>query len=202
VVSYPALIELQPEFREFIRPDTLVHRGDVLAFRPNVQTACFSTDEGGFRRTMFDQRSWSVAEIVAGSRYGIVLGSSNIFGLGLAGDENTLASLLSARFGFPFAGITLPEGNSRSLFALLTAFAAKSSAPPAVVIHFNGGDFTGCTYSSLSDAVFGAPNLKQLPMAEAEIGTVPPVEAAIPRLLAFSNLWTRGHRPRHSETRR
>jgi hypothetical protein len=191
MVSFPAVMRLRPEFREFMRPTNLVHRGDVLAFRGNLRTPWFSTDREGFRRTVFMGQPLSAADAVRSGRYGLVLGSSHIFGLGMAGDENSLPSLLAERFGFPFANISLPEGSSRNLHSLLAAVQARAPRPPAIVVHFSGGDFTSFSYSSMSDAIFGSPNLKQVPMAMQELGSPAEASRSVARLLAFTTLWTR-----------
>ena len=103
----------------------------------------FSTDPAGFRHSVFGgqdivgQQNASQSE-----QYGLVLGPSSVYGFGLAGNENTMPSLLADRLGFPFANVGLPEGNSRNLFSLLTAFIARAPRVPTVVLHISGGDFT------------------------------------------------------------
>ena len=191
MANYQAIMRLRPEVRDFIRNRRWVHRGDVVAYGPNIACDSFSTDAGGFRHTVFNGDTLSVQDILQRPRYGLVMGPSNVYGFGLAGNANTMPSLLAERFGFPFANIGLPEGNSRSLFALLTAFIARAPAPPAVVVHISGGDFTSYCYTGIADPVFGPPNLKQITMVLEERGGRPGEAITMPALLAFTSLWIR-----------
>jgi hypothetical protein len=140
---------------------------------------------------MFAGETLSVADCAKRERYGIVLGPSSVYAFGLAGNENTMPSLLAERFGFPFANVGLPEGNSRNLFAMLLSLVARAPRPPAAVLHLSGGDFTGFCYTSMADPVFGSPNLKQIKMALEERGGRPSAERQIKPLLAFTSLWIR-----------
>ena len=191
MANYQNIVRLRPEVREFIRNRKWVHRGDVLTYGPNIQCNSFSTDAAGFRHSALGGKTLSARECRESERYGMVLGPSNVYGFGLAGNENTMPSLLAERFGFPFANIGLPEGNSRNLFAILTAFIARAPRPPAVVIHISGGDFTNFCYTSIADPIFGSPNLLQMRQVMKERGGRPPVEPQIKPLLAFSSLWIR-----------
>lgn len=195
MANYQAIVRLRPEVREFIRNRKWVHRGDVVTYGPNIRCGSFSTDPAGFRHSVFGRREMSVADCLQSERYGIVLGPSSVYGFGLAGNENTMPSLLADRFGFPFANVGLPEGNSRNLFSLLTAFIARAPRPPAVVLHISGGDFTSFCYSSIADPVFGSPNLLQVQQAAKERGGRFPRQPQIKPLLAFTTLWIRsiGH---------
>jgi len=191
MANYQSIVRLRPELRDFIRNRRWVHRGDVMAYGPNVRCDSFSTDSAGFRHSMFGGEMLSARDCLQRDRYGLVLGPSNIYGFGLAGNEHTMPSVLAERFGFPFANIGLPEGNSRNLFAILTAFIARAPRPPAVVVHISGGDYTSFCYTSIADPVFGSPNLKQMQQAIKERGGRPPAEAQIKPLLAFTSLWIR-----------
>lgn len=191
MANYPAIIHLRPEVRDFIRNRAWVHRGEAIVYGPNIRCASFSTDGGGFRHSTFEGETLSVADCLKRERYGLVLGPSNLYGFGLAGNENTIPSLLADRFGFPFANVGLPEGNSRNLFSLLLAFTARAPRLPAVVLHLSGGDFTSFCYSGLADPVFGSPNLKQTKTVIEERGGKLPVRAQIQPLLAFTTLWIR-----------
>jgi hypothetical protein len=185
------LMRLRPGYGQFLNQRNLVHRGEVVVFRANIRNRLFSTDAAGFRHTTLAGESFAVRDALQHERYGVVLGSSHIFGLGVSGDENTLPSLLSERFGFPFANASLPEGNSRNLFSLLTAFTSRAPRPPAIVVHFSGGDFTSFCYGGTADPVFGSPNLKQIGNASEKAASYPPAEETFPSLLAFTTLWTR-----------
>lgn len=191
MANYQNIVRLRPEVREFIRNRRWVHRGEVIVYGPNIRCGGFSTDAAGFRHSTFQGQTLAVADCVRRERYGLVLGSSNLYGFGLAGNENTIPSLLAERFGFPFAGLALPEANSRNLHALLLSVVARAPSPPAIVIHMSGGDFTSFCYTSIADPVFGSPNLKQMDIVVKERGGVPDAAAQVPALLAFSSLWSR-----------
>lgn len=191
MANYQAIVRLRPEVREFIRHRRWVHRGDVVAYGPNISCAAFSTDAAGFRHSSFAGKDHSVAQCLEQDRYGLVLGPSSVYGFGLAGNEHTLPSLLAERFGFPFANIGFPEGNSRTLHAMLLAFVARAPRPPAAVLHISGGDYTNFCYTGIADPVFGSPNLKQIRMVLEERGGRPSGERQIGNLLAFTSLWIR-----------
>lgn len=191
MANYETIVRLRPSFSEFVLHKRLKHRGDVLGFPRNYRSDAFSTDARGFRHTSFAGESLSLTDIAKRDRYALVLGGSRSFGLGLAGNENALPSLLSERFGIPFANVALPQGNSRNLSSLLTAIIARAPKPPVAVVHYTGGDFTGFAYSSIADPVFGSPNPKQVKIVGQERGGLPPAEQSIRALLAFTSLWTR-----------
>lgn len=191
MANYQNIMRVRPEVREFIRNRRWVHRGDVLTYGPNIQCDAFSTDGAGYRHSVFAGQTLSTSDCLQHERYGLVLGPSNVYGFGLVGNENTIPSLLAERFGFPFANIGLPEGNSRNLFAILLAFIARAPRPPTVVVHVSGGDFTNFCYTSIADPVFGSPNLKQMKQVLKERGGPPPAETQIKPLLAFTSLWIR-----------
>jgi hypothetical protein len=192
MANYQSIIKLRPEVREFIRNRRWIHRGDVIAYGPNISCEHFSTDAAGFRHSMFKGETLSVRDCVHRERYGLVLGPSSVYGFGLSGNENTMPSVLAERFGFPFANIGLPEGNSRNLFSLLVSYIARAPRPPSAVLHISGGDYTSFCYSSIADPVFGPPNLKQVSMALKERGGMrPDPQLQIKPLLAFTSLWIR-----------
>ena len=191
MANYQNIVRLRPEVREFIRNRRWIHRGDVIVYGANISCGSFSTDAAGFRHSAFRGQTLSVNDCLQAERYGLVLGPSSVYGFGLAGNENTMPSVLAERFGFPFANVGLPEGNSRNLCALLTAFVARAPRRPSVVLHISGGDYTNFCYTSIADPVFGSPNLKQIPMVLKERGGRPPADGQIQPLLAFTSLWIR-----------
>jgi hypothetical protein len=191
MANYQNIIRLRPEVRQFIRNRRWVHRGDTIFYGPNIRCDGFSTDGGGFRHSTFRGETLSVADCTHRDRYGLVLGPSSVYGFGLAGNENTMPSLLAEHFGFPFANIGLPEGNSRNLFALLLGLVARAPRPPSAVVHISGGDFTNFCYTAIADPMFGSPNLKQVGIVLEERGGRPAAERQMPALLAFTSLWIR-----------
>jgi hypothetical protein len=191
VANYQNIMRLRPEVRQFIRNRRWIHRGDVITYGRNISCEGFSTDAGGFRHSTFEGETLSVPDCLKRERYGLVLGPSSVYGFGLAGNENTMPSVLAERFGFPFANIGLPEGNSRNLYSLLLSFVARAKHRPTAVVHISGGDFTNFCYTSIADPVFGSPNLKQIEMVLKELGGRPQAEQQIQPLLAFTSLWIR-----------
>jgi hypothetical protein len=191
MANYQNIIRLRPEVRQFIRNRRWVHRGDTIFYGPKIRCDGFSTDGGGFRHSTFRGETLSVADCTHRDRYGLVLGPSSVYGFGLAGNENTMPSLLAEHFGFPFANIGLPEGNSRNLFALLLGLVARAPRPPSAVVHISGGDFTNFCYTAIADPMFGSPNLKQVGIVLEERGGRPAAERQMPALLAFTSLWIR-----------
>src|SRR5438270_2225374 len=191
MANYQAIVRLRPEVRDFIRNRRWVHRGDVIGYGPNIECESFSTDGAGFRHSTLADKRYAVRDCLEQERYGLVLGPSSVYGFGLAGNENTFPSLLAERFGFPFANIGLPEGNSRNLYAMLVAIIARAPRVPAAVLHISGGDYTSFCYTGIADPVFGSPNLKQIQMVLKERGGRPPADRQIAPLLAFTSLWIR-----------
>ena len=192
MANYEAIMRHYPEVREFVRNRRWVHRGDVLFYGANTKGQHFSTDSAGFRHSVFQGRKIGTRSLRDFPRYGVVMGPSNVYGFGLAGNENTMPSVLAEQFGFPFLNIGLPEGNSRNLFSILLALVARAQHKPAVVLHLSGGDFTSFCYTSIADPIFGPPNLKQVPLVLKERGGKrPEAGAQMKPLLAFTTLWLR-----------
>lgn len=189
MANYKKIIELRPEMADFLRNrrNIGVH-GDVLSYGRDIQTGSFSTDSAGFRHTVFQGKTLALADCLRHGRYGIILGASNTFGFGVAGNENSLGSLLSDRFGFPFVNASMPGANSRNLHSLLVGLIARAPTPPVVVAHSTGGDLGNFCDSSIADPIFGSPNRSQLKWLQD--GQVrPDAELNFPRLLSFSMLW-------------
>lgn len=192
MANYQKIIELRPEMADFFRNRRLIGlRGDVLSYWANTRCDSYSTDPAGFRYTSFKGNDLSVADCIQSSQYGIVLGASNLFGFGVAGNENCMASLLAERFGFPFANAAMPGGNGRNLHSLLVGLIMAASQPPTVVVLSNGGDLANFCESSMADPIFGSPNRSQLKsLKESDVVRDPKPDENFPRLLAFASLWT------------
>ena len=191
MANYPKIIERRPEVADFIRLRTaLRYRGEVMAYPANMSCNSFSTDGAGYRHSLFKGDNHSVSDTLGRQKYGLLLGASNNFGFGLAGNENTMASMLGERLGFPVANIAMPGANSRNLSSLLIAFLARASTPPAIVVHSSGGDLAGFCESSLADAVFGSPNRGQVrgPLKEVSVEADPAPQLSA--FLRFTALWT------------
>ena len=183
------IIQLRPEMADFHHHQQFGFRGDVMAYWANTRNDSMSVDESGFRHSMLGGKTYSVADCLRGERYGIVLGASNIFGTGVAGNENTMPSLLAERFGFPFANAAMPGGNSRNLQSLLVGLIAGAPKPPAIVAFSNGGDLANFCASSVADPIFGSPNRAQLKALRETMTVRPDAAVNLQRLQTFSALW-------------
>lgn len=180
--------EHYPAVRDSRMTDLIGFRGDVLAYWANLDRPSFSTDTQGFRHSTFGGKTMSVADCTQSPRFGIVLGASNLFAPGVAGNENIMASRLAERFGFPFANAAMPGGNSRNLNSLLIGLMAGAKQAPAVVILSNGGDLANFCEAGFVDPVFGSPNHVQL-KAIAETGLKADADSHFETLLVFTSLW-------------
>ena len=191
VANYQAIVRRKPEVRDFIRNRRWVYRGEAVVYGPNTRCAAFSTDGQGFRHSTFQGETLSVNDCLKRERYGLVLGSSHLYGFGLDGNENTIPSLLAEQLRFPFGNVCMPEASSRNLYSLLAACVARAPHPPSIVIHMSGGDFTSFCFTKIADPMFGSPNLKQMQTVLKEHGGRANAVAQFPQLLAFTSLWTR-----------
>ena len=191
MANYKKIIELHPEMADFFGNRRLIGvRGDVLCYWANTRRDSFSTDSAGFRHSTLGGREYSLADCLRSERYGIVMGASNLFGFGIAGNENCMASELAERFQFPFANAAMPGANSRNLHSLLVGLIAGAPKAPEVVVVSNGGDLSTFCESSMADPIYGSPN-RALLKTQKELGTIPSdPEENLPRLLAFTALWT------------
>jgi hypothetical protein len=183
------ILEHYPAMAEFRVNDLIRTRGDVLCYRSNLQRSSFSTDERGFRHSTFQGRTMSAVECLKSDRYGIVLGASNIFASGVAGNEHCMASRLADRFGFPFLNAAMPGGNSRNLNSLLFGLVAGAANRPAAVVLSSGGDLANFCESGMADPIFGSPNRLQV-RVHREAGVTSDADLHLPALLAFTSLWT------------
>jgi hypothetical protein len=183
------VLEHYPATADFKVNDLIRTRGDVLCYRSNLQRSSFSTDERGFRHSTLQGKTMSVVDCLQSDRYGIVLGASNIFASGVAGNENCMASRLADRFGFPFINAAMPGGNSRNLNALLFGLVAGAAKRPAAVVLSNGGDLANFCESGMADPIFGSPNRLQV-RVHREAGITADADLHLPALLAFTSMWT------------
>jgi hypothetical protein len=188
MVDSTKIAEHFPAAQDFRMKEITTFRGDVIFYRANVVKPSFSTDAQGFRHSTFDGRNWSVVECTQSPRYGITLGASNIFAPGVAGNENTIASRLAERFGFPFATAAMPSGNSRNLNSLLVGLLAGAKHPPAVIVLSNGGDLANFCAAGIVDPIFGSPNHLQIKNRPRQISEID-MDAEFPKLLVFTALW-------------
>lgn len=180
--------EHYPAVRDFRPKELILFRGDVLSYRANLETPSYSTDAQGFRHSMLGGKSYSVADCLQSRRYGLILGASNVFAVGLGGNENTMASLLAERFGFPFANASMPGANTRTLNSLFVGLMAGASKAPDVVILSNGGDLANFCDAGFVDPIFGSPNYVQSKIIR-KLGLAAEVDDQLDALLVFTSLW-------------
>lgn len=189
MANYETIIRLRPEMADFLQNRHKIGlRGDILTYWPNTRCDSYSTDADGFRHSTFNGKDLSVAQCIGSDRYGIVLGASNLFGFGVAGNEHCMPSLLAERFGFPFANAAMPGANSRNLHGLLVGLLAAAGKAPAIVILSNGGDLANFCESSMADPIFGSPNRVQLKALERNAANND-ANVNFPRMLQFAGLW-------------
>lgn len=190
MANYRAIVKHHPEVRDYIRLRKWVHRGETISYGPDIDSETLSTDPVGYRNSVFGGRRMGLKECLEAGRYGLVMGPSNVYGFGVPSDAHTIPSRLGEMLGLPFANIGLPEGHTRSLFAILLDIVSRSERSPAAVLLLSGGDFTGWAYSGVADTVFGPPNILQVKQVAEELGGLPnPVAGSVP-MLAASRLWT------------
>ncbi len=191
MADYRAVIRHFPPVRDYIRNRKWVKRGEVVAYAPDLRSDHFSTDRFGFRRTRFQSRHWDLADCLASKRYGIVMGSSHVFGFGLPSDGDTFASRLSAAMGFPFMTIAFPEADTRSLHAVLLNILSSDATRPAAIVLTTGGDMTRFCYTCVADHLFGSPNILDNEAVGRAQSAMSDIDAPFEAMLASSRLWTR-----------
>lgn len=187
MANYRAIVKHHPEVREYIRLRKWVHRGEIVAYAPNIESDVLSTDANGYRNGKWQGARLTLADCLVADRFGLVMGSSNVYGFGAPHDGHTIPSRLGELLGLRLANISLPEAHSRNLFAILLGVFARSPRLPSVVVLLTGGDFTSWTYRGLADPVFGPTNLLQSPEKHKRPADL---AAGCQAMLASSQLWT------------
>jgi hypothetical protein len=172
-----------PAVRDYLRHRRWIKRGDVTAYAPHIETSAFSTDAFGFRHTVFGGRRYGLGDAPTLPRYALVLGSSHVFGFGLAGNEETMGSQLSERLGYPCLTVCFPEADSRTLHAALMRILTQIANRPRRIFLFNGGDLTRFAYSGQADPLFGSPDFQR--------GVPPAGETGVEPLIQFTTFWVR-----------
>ena len=190
MADFRALVRHVPAVRDYLRHRRWVRRGDVVAYAPDLACPSFTTDAAGFRRGVLGGRPHGIAECMAAPRHALVLGSSHVFGFGLASDAETLPSCLGARLGLPCANIAFPEADTRTLHAVLVNVLSRGARPAAVVL-LTGGDFTRHAFGLSADPVFGSPNVEDARAPADEAAARAAGAASLGAALAASTLWTR-----------
>ncbi|WP_155263494.1 SGNH/GDSL hydrolase family protein [Sphingomonas segetis] len=190
MANYQKITEIWPEVADFLENQRKIGlRGDVLTYWPNTRCDSFSTDSAGYRHSTFAGKTYSVSDCLRSERYGISLGSSIMFGFGIAGNENSGPSIGAERLGFPFANASMPGASSRNLHSLLTGLLSGARRKPQVVVFSNDGDLGGFCTSSMADPIFGSPNISQQRTVQKD-GDSADADKNFPSLLSFTSLWT------------
>lgn len=191
MAQWREVAKAHPSVRDYIRNRRWSRRGDVVAYRPNQAHATFSTDLAGFRHSVCAGRNFGIKECLDTARYGLVMGSSHAFGFGLPSNDKTLASQISAQLGFPFANISFPEADTRTLHAVVMNILYRQVAKPQAIILLTGGDFTRHAFSADADPVFGSRNVEDAASHDDPEQMLEQAAQSTPHALAASALWTR-----------
>ena len=189
MADWRAVMQAHPVVRDYIKNRRWARRGDVVTYAANQENAAFSTDSAGFRHSVFEGQTIGIAQVLNAKRYGLVMGSSHVFGFGLPGNADTLPSQIGAALGMPMGNISFPEADTRTLHAVLTNVLATHPVKPALIVLFTGGDFTRHAFSAEADPVFGSRNVEDARAAEG-VDLLAAAAASTPRAIAFSRLWT------------
>lgn len=188
MANYREIVRHVPAVRSYIRHRRWVKRGDVTAYAPNLEGGAFSTDAYGFRHGEVDGARHGLATALSGSRYGLVLGSSHVFGFGLDSDAQTIPSRLSAHVGLPCLNVSFPEADLRTLHAAAARISAETPRPPDFIVCFAGGALSRYCYTRRCDPLFGPPDfLRAEP--DGPSGGSPAEAIAFRNLLAYADFW-------------
>ena len=190
MADYRALARQYPAIRDYIRHRNWVDRSGVLAYAPKTECAAFSIDAFGFRRGQIDGTTFDLNVAFSGRPYAMVLGSSHVFGFGLASDALTIPSQLAAQKGLACLNLSFPEAQLQSLHAVALRVCAQAPRPPAFIALLPGGTLTRYSFVRSCDGLFGVPDFRNGAVANTPPGSVPE-RAAFAALLAYARLWTR-----------
>ena len=189
MADYRALARQYPAIRDYIRHRSWVDRSGVLAYAPKTECAAFSIDAFGFRRGQIDGTTFDLNVAFSGQPYAMVLGSSHVFGFGLASDALTIPSQLAAQKGLACLNLSFPEAQLQSLHAVALRVCAQAPRPPAFIALLPGGTLTRYSFVRSCDGLFGVPDFRNGAVANTPPGSAPE-RAAFAALLAYARLWT------------
>lgn len=189
MADYRVLARQHPVIRDYIRHRSWVDRSGVLAYAPKTDCAAFSIDAFGFRRGQIDGKTFDLNAAFSGQPYAMVLGSSHVFGFGLASDAHTIPSQLAAQTGLACLNLSFPEAQLQSLYAVAMRVCAQAPRPPAFIALLPGGTLTRYSFVRSCDGLFGVPDFRN-----GAIANIPPGSAqektAFAALLTYARLWT------------
>lgn len=188
MANYREIVRRFPAARHYVRQRRWVERGDVTAYEPNVEAGAFSTDAYGFRHTELNGIRYDLSAAFGREPYGLVLGSSHVFGFGLESNAQTIPSRLSARLDLPCLNVSFPEADLRTMHAVAARITSQAARPPMFICCFVGGTLTRYCYRRRCDPLFGAPDFRKPSGGEAGPGSAPEA-AAFSNLLTYSRFW-------------
>ena len=188
MANYREIVRRFPAARHYVRHRRWAKRGDVTAYAPNCEGGAFSTDRFGFRRGELNGAPYDLSAAFSGAPFGLVLGSSHVFGFGLDGNARSIPSRLSSLLGFACLNVSFPEADLRTLHAAATRITAHAPRPPAFICCFVGGTFTRYCYTRRCDALFGAPDFRSYHGAQPLAGSAAEA-AAFSDLVDYGRFW-------------
>ncbi|HEV7275422.1 MAG TPA: hypothetical protein VGN80_03960 [Devosiaceae bacterium] len=188
MANYSEILRLFPSARHYVRQRRWARRGEVLAYAPNLETDVFSTDPYGFRHGEVNGERYGLAAALSGVAYGLVLGSSDMFGFGLDCNAQTIASRLSEHCGVYCLNISFPEADLRTLCTAATRIASETPLTPAYIVCFGGGTLSRYCYTRRCDPLFGSPDFLGGNTESLSPGT-PEEATAFANLTSYARFW-------------
>lgn len=159
MANFNIVAQQHPQFELYLRPQLHKKMGDRVVYRPLIQTKFFQTDARGVRRTYFGDDYVSFSRASTAGPFDLLLGSSQVFGSGLADDKETLASQLALNSGRLAFGAAMPEAATAELLRVLQEFGHPTETKN--VFLFPIGSFTRFTITGLANPIDGPPALSR-----------------------------------------
>ncbi|MBB5722251.1 hypothetical protein FHS72_001875 [Loktanella ponticola] len=188
MADFRALARHHEPIRAYIRHRRWIDRSGVLAYAPNTECSAFSIDGFGFRRGELNGTPYDLNAAFSGQPYGLVLGSSHVFGFGLARDAQTIPSQLAAQTGMPCLNLSFPEAQLQSLHAVALRICAQAPQAPQFIALLPGGTLTRYAFVRDCDPLFGVPDFQKGAIA-ANLPDSPTETAAFRSLLTYARFW-------------
>ena len=188
MADFKALARRHPAIRDYIRHRKWIDRAGILAYAPQTHCASFSIDAFGFRRGQLAETSYDLTVAFSGQPYAIVLGSSHVFGFGLASDADTIPSQLANTIGVACLNVSFPEAQLQSLHAVAMRICAQAPRPPEFIALLPGGTLTRYSFVRSCDALFGVPDFRNGAGSEAPPGSAAE-QMAFTALLTYTEFW-------------
>ncbi len=164
MADYKKVTEHFPSLRPYANPNLVKRHGNVLTYRPNIQSPSITTDNRGFRRTVFKGESVFVSRSGSYEEIDVVLGSSHLFGVAAESDADTIPSMLGELMDQRVLSLTMPDAIVTDLVR-----AASLAIRPATINNlylFPGGTFGRFCSSGLCSPMDGPPSGFEYPAEE------------------------------------